>query len=136
MSEVCPNCDAALPPGVVMSLAAAHSESPPPAFVRNLTPDRDDLIPVTGIVDASHHGEVQPFPSESSGLRPWLAAGLSLFCGLGQLYNGQILKGIVLMILGAVAILSWPSLASKIAIPALWGFAIVDAFRQARPRRH
>jgi TM2 domain-containing membrane protein YozV len=72
----------------------------------------------------------------TSGLRPWLAAALSLICGLGQLYNGEVLKGMVLMVLGALAILAWPWLAGKIAIPLLWGFAIVDAFRVARRLRH
>jgi TM2 domain-containing membrane protein YozV len=68
-------------------------------------------------------------------LRPWLAAALSLICGLGQLYNGQVVKGLVLMLLGAAAILCFPWLAGKIAISLLWGFAIVDAFRVARRMR-
>ncbi len=132
MAEVCPHCDAALPPGVIISLAAANGESPPQMFVHNFSTAPDDLIPVDSMTPTALHGETQSQPPESSGLRPWLAAALSLFCGLGQLYNGQMIKGIVLMILGALAIWSWPSLAAKVAIPILWGFAIVDAFRQAR----
>lgn len=144
MSEVCPHCDAALPPGVVMSLAAANGTPPSETFLNKMSHVPDELIPVAEMTDTlttttavpHHYGEMPQSPTESSGLRPWLAAALSLCCGLGQLYNGQILKGIVLMILGAVAILNWPSLASKVAIPVLWGFAIVDAFRQARRMHH
>ncbi len=136
MSEVCPHCEAALPPGVVISLAAANGETPPQPFLQNLAHPPDDLIPMSGLADTSHathrHVDVESPSTETSGLRPWLAALLSLFCGLGQLYNGQLLKGLVLMVLGAAAILSWPSLVSKVAIPVLWSFAIVDAFRQAR----
>ncbi|ETW93740.1 MAG: hypothetical protein ETSY1_37880 [Candidatus Entotheonella factor] len=135
MADVCPHCEAALPPAVVMSLAAASGEPPPATFVQNLRPAPDELISMTGLSDRPPV-ETWPTPTETSGLRPWLAAALSLICGLGQLYNSQVVKGIVLMILGAAAILMWPSLASKIAIPLLWGFAIADAFRVARRTRH
>jgi TM2 domain-containing membrane protein YozV len=135
MAEVCPHCDATLPPAVVMSLAAAHDEPPPQTFLHNLRPAPDELIPLSGIADRPATS-AWPTPTETSRLRPWLAAALSLICGLGQLYNGQVVKGSILMILGAAAILSFPWLAGKIAIPLLWGFAIVDAFRVARRMRH
>ncbi len=134
MTEVCPHCDSALPPGVVMSLAAANDETPPQTLLQNFRSVPDELIPMTGVADQPA-SEAWPTPTETSRLRPWLAAALSLICGLGQLYNGQVVKGIVLMLLGATAILGWPSLVSKIAIPLLWLFAIVDAFRVARHPR-
>ena len=134
MAEVCPHCDAALPPAVVMSLAAASGEPPPQTFVQNLRPQQDELIPMSALAEPATP-EAWPTPVETSPLRPWLAATLSLICGLGQLYNGQVVKGIVLMALGAAAIWLWPGLASKIAVPVLWGFAVVDAFRVARRRR-
>jgi TM2 domain-containing membrane protein YozV len=118
-----------------MSLAAAHDEPPPQTFLHNLRPAPDELIPLSGIADRPATS-AWPTPTETSRLRPWLAAALSLICGLGQLYNGQVVKGSILMILGAAAILSFPWLAGKIAIPLLWGFAIVDAFRVARRMRH
>jgi TM2 domain-containing membrane protein YozV len=65
-------------------------------------------------------------------LRPWLAATLSLFCGLGQLYNGQVVKGIVLLVLGAAALLSLQLSLGKIMVPLLWMYAIVDAYMVAR----
>jgi TM2 domain-containing membrane protein YozV len=135
MAEVCPHCDSALPPAVVMSLAVAHGEPPPQTFVQNMRPAPEVLIPMTGMADRPLP-EAWPTPMATSGLRPWLAAALSLICGLGQLYNGEVVKGMVLMVLGALAILAWPWLAGKIAIPLLWGFAIVDAFRVARRLRH
>jgi len=135
MSEVCPHCDAALPPAVIMSLAAAHGAPPPQTFLQNLRPASDELISITGIADPPPPA-ASPAPTQTSGLRPWLAAALSLICGLGQLYNGQVVKGFTLMILGAAAILSLPWLAGKIAVPLLWSFAIVDAFQVARRMRH
>lgn len=135
MAEVCPHCDAALPPAVVMSLAAARGEPLPQTFLQRLRTAPDELIPMPGTADQPT-AEAWPTPTETSGLRPWLAAALSLICGLGQLYNGQVVKGVILMILGAMAILSLPWLAGTIAIPVLWGFAIVDAFRVARRMRH
>jgi TM2 domain-containing membrane protein YozV len=135
MTEVCPHCDSALPPGVVISLAAACGEPPQQRLLQNLRAVPDELIPITGMAGLPP-GQARPTPAQTSGLRPWLAAALSLLCGLGQLYNGQVVKGIALMLLGAAAILSLPSLVGKIAIPLLWGFAIVDAFRVARDMRH
>jgi len=135
MAEVCPYCDSTLPPAVVMSLAVAHGAPPPQTFGQNLRPVPEVLIPMTGIADRPIPG-AWPTPTETSGLRPWLAAVLSLICGLGQLYNGQVVKGIVLLVLGALAILGWPWLVGKIALPLLWGFAIVDAFLVARRMRH
>jgi TM2 domain-containing membrane protein YozV len=134
MADVCPHCDAALPPAVVMSLAAALGEPPPQTYLQNLSPPPGELFHMTGLADHPTP-EAWPTPTETSALRPWLAAALSLICGLGQLYNGQVVKGIVLMILGATAILSWPWLAGKMAIPLLWGFAVVDAFWVARGLR-
>lgn len=87
-----------------------------------------------------------------------IAAVLSfIFCGLGQLYNGQILKGLViiffaglsllLIILGAVLVYFW--LVSQILVQLLWIgiglflfgiiiiciisiYSIVDAYKQAK----
>jgi TM2 domain-containing membrane protein YozV len=59
---------------------------------------------------------------------------LSLCCGLGQLYNGQIVKGMLLMILATAALVSLPMLIGKLLIPCLWSYAIIDAFLVARRR--
>jgi TM2 domain-containing membrane protein YozV len=71
-------------------------------------------------------------PAENSALRPWLAATLSLVCGLGQLYNGQVAKGVMLMILATAAVLGFRLPIGQMMIPLLWLYAIVDAYLVAR----
>jgi TM2 domain-containing membrane protein YozV len=57
---------------------------------------------------------------------------LSLICGLGQLYNGQIVKGVVLLICGTVAVVAWQFLLGKTLVLILWLYAISDAYLVAR----
>jgi signal peptidase I len=87
----------------------------------------------------------------SAGRQPWLALVLSLFApGLGHLYSGQIVKGLVLfcavlLLPPLVVIASWlpPStvvlvglLLAVAAVLALDLYAAVDAYRAARRQRH
>jgi len=75
--------------------------------------------------------------------RPLLAALLSaLLCGLGQIYDGRILRGIVLMALmlilwalgGLLGALTFGlgMLPFAIAAGALWIFGVVDAYAGSR----
>ena len=82
--------------------------------------------------------------------RPVLALGLAFaFPGLGQLYNGQIVKGLVLLALpmgvlvcvAAVAAVVAGDLATAalytvasalLALVASWTYGMVDAYRTAR----
>jgi len=57
---------------------------------------------------------------------------LSLICGLGQLYNGQIVKGVVLLACGIAAAAAWPFLLGKMLALILWLYAISDAYLVAR----
>jgi len=57
---------------------------------------------------------------------------LSLICGLGQLYNGQVVKGLVLLICGIVAVVAWQFLPGKLFALILWLYAISDAYLVAR----
>ena len=60
---------------------------------------------------------------------------LSLVCGLGQLYNGQGFKGLLLLLGGGAsvaAILLWQSTAAMVVAAVLWLYAIVDAYLVAR----
>jgi len=57
---------------------------------------------------------------------------LSLICGLGQLYNGQLMKGLVLLICGIAAVVAWQFLLGKILAPFLWLYAMSDAYLVAR----
>ena len=63
---------------------------------------------------------------------PGLAAVLSaLWCGLGQIYNGQIGKGIIFMILQCINGLLMFILIGFITYPIMWIWGMIDAYRQA-----
>jgi TM2 domain-containing membrane protein YozV len=57
---------------------------------------------------------------------------LSLLCGLGQLYNGQTVKGLVLIVLGTVALTTIHLPIVQLLMPAVWLYAIIDAYLVAR----
>lgn len=65
---------------------------------------------------------------------PGLAAVLSFFVpGLGQIYNGQIAKGIVVFVIGPLfflGVLGWIGVGYLLYVP-LWIYAIYDAYRTA-----
>lgn len=63
---------------------------------------------------------------------PGVAAVLSFFiCGLGQIYNGQILKGLIMMICYFIAWLLVYVLIGFIIVPVLWIWGMYDAYRTA-----
>ena len=129
MVSDCSHCGAELPPGVLYSLSIALGETP--SSVLMTTPKR--LPP--HLTRPLHTSEPQPDvvpPAQASALRPWLAATLSLLCGVGQLYNGQIIKGLVLMLLGSVALTARHLPMVQLLIPIVWLYAIIDAYRVAR----
>jgi hypothetical protein len=146
VQQDCPHCHQELPIGVLYALSAALGKTPmPPPMPHGLRPAH--LTQPTPPAPAPGPPPV-PSPAAHSRWRPWLAAALSLCCGLGQLYNGQVIKGLVLMALGVVAVVSasffcataWaqgasPCLFGKLLMPAVWLFAILDAFFVARRRR-
>jgi TM2 domain-containing membrane protein YozV len=57
---------------------------------------------------------------------------LSVICGLGQLYNGQILKGGVLLLCGLATVVTWHFLPVKVLAPFLWVYAMSDAYLVAQ----
>ena len=64
---------------------------------------------------------------------PGLAAVLSFFIvGLGQIYNGQIGKGIILIICYAISIALCLVMIGSILLPILWIYAIFDAYGTAK----
>lgn len=64
---------------------------------------------------------------------PGLAAVLSfLIVGLGHIYNGQIGKGIVLIICYVISILLCFVLIGFILFPILWIYGIYDAYNTAK----
>jgi TM2 domain-containing membrane protein YozV len=127
MQACCTHCEAALPPGVLFALSAALGEAPPSAQPMQQMPAHLSPPP-----QPSPGRSVQPPPARSSPLRPWLAAALSLLCGLGQFYNGQIVKGMILIILGTAAVVSIRLPVGKIVLPLLVLYAMIDAYVVAR----
>lgn len=126
-AETCPHCGNALPIAVLQALSAASGATPPHA------------PPVSTGWAPTHlsHTAPQPYVAESGVFRPWLAAALSLICGLGQFYNGQVVKGLVFLggagaIVAAVAVLQ--STVAIVIAPLWWVYAVVDAYRVGRRR--
>ena len=63
---------------------------------------------------------------------PGVSAVLSfLICGLGQIYNGQILKGLMFLVLYAISWALTYVLIGWIILPVLWIWGIYDAYRNA-----
>ena len=63
---------------------------------------------------------------------PRLAALLSLlFTGLGQMYNGQMLKGALFAVIQFVNVLLIPLQIGMALTPIFWLYAAYDAFRTA-----
>ncbi len=62
-----------------------------------------------------------------------IAAVLSfVFVGLGQIYNGQIGKGILFVIIGVILVLSMFVLVGFILYPLFWIYNIYDAYKTAQ----
>lgn len=63
---------------------------------------------------------------------PRLAAFLSLlFPGMGQMYNGQMLKGMLFSLLQLVSISLIPLKIGLATTPIIWLYVIYDAYRVA-----
>ena len=76
---------------------------------------------------------VKEAPSHHEKKNSGLAAVLSfLFVGLGQIYNGQIGKGILFIIIGVVLIFSMILLIGFILYPIFWILNIYDAYETAK----
>ncbi|MCG3139059.1 MAG: hypothetical protein HJJLKODD_02937 [Phycisphaerae bacterium] len=68
---------------------------------------------------------------------PGIAAVLSFFyTGLGQIYNGQIGKGLLLMALQFVSVMAMFVLVGFITTPLLWIYGIYDAYQTAERQNH
>src|SRR5215831_16247979 len=132
MHHHCTHCGMALPPGVLSALASALGVTPLPSSGLNGGALPPYVSPSPSLSAPSIAEARYTSPAHHSTLRPWLAATLSLICGLGQLYNGQIVKGGMLLICGIGAVLAWPFLLGKMLALILWLYAISDAYLVAR----
>jgi TM2 domain-containing membrane protein YozV len=64
---------------------------------------------------------------------PGVAAVLSFFwAGLGQIYNGQLAKGLLFMVAYAVCVLLIFVLIGIILVPILWIIGMIDAYTTAQ----
>jgi TM2 domain-containing membrane protein YozV len=64
---------------------------------------------------------------------PSVSVVLSFFItGLGQIYNGQIAKGIMLLVLMAISLGLMLAVIGWITTPILWVFGMIDAYNSAR----
>jgi TM2 domain-containing membrane protein YozV len=132
MHHHCTHCGMALPPGVLYALASALGATPPPLPGLTVGAIPPHVSQTSSLSALSTAEEPHTSPAHHSALRPWLAATLSLICGLGQLYNGQIVKGVVLLICGIVAVVAWQFLLGKMFAFIVWLYAISDAYLVAR----
>ena len=71
-------------------------------------------------------GPIQPL--KNAGLAAVLSA---LWCGLGQIYNGQIAKGIAFMIIQIINAMLMFIIIGFITYPIMWIWGMIDAYRQA-----
>lgn len=131
MRQDCPHCGASLPPGVLYALSSALGLTPPPLSGSSAGQVPPHVAPPS-LSTLSARQERQTTPTHHSTLRPWLAALLSVICGLGQLYNGQIVKGVVLLLCGIATVVTWQFLPTKVLAPFLWLYAILDAYLVAQ----
>jgi len=132
MGPECPHCGVSLPPGVLYALSSAlglTSPSSPGSMAGQVPPH---VSPSSSLSAPSARQERQTTPTHHSTLRPWLAALLSVICGLGQLYNGQMLKGVMLLLCGIATVVTWQYLPVKVLAAFLWLYAISDAYLVAQ----
>jgi len=63
---------------------------------------------------------------------PGIAAVLSFFyCGLGQIYNGQIAKGIGLVVIYAISLILISVVVGVVTTPILWIYGMYDGYKTA-----
>jgi hypothetical protein len=77
---------------------------------------------------AASAGGGKPFQKQ-----PWLAALLSFFPGIGNVYNGLYLRGLVFFVgfVTAIYLASEVSPFFGVAVAFVWLFNVLDAYRQA-----
>ncbi len=90
--------------------------------------------PQAGAQTGPRFAPVAPaYPSLPGEKSPGLAAALSVVTGLGQLYNGEVHKGTVLLVVGATLVLLVARLAAGLCAIWLpfWVYGVVDAWARA-----
>ena len=71
-------------------------------------------------------------PTQVDYKNPGLAAVLSFFfMGLGQIYNGQIAKGVAFIVIYAISWVMIVVLIGLLTTPVLWIYGMYDAYKSA-----
>lgn len=55
-----------------------------------------------------------------------------LITGLGQIYNGQIGKGVIFIVLWAISVLLMFVVIGFVTTPILWVWGMIDAYKSAQ----
>ncbi len=120
-AEICPKCGVRQP------------EAKKTKYCANCASQIDqnaEICPECGVRQpgsATYQQSVQPQKN------PGIAAVLSaLFVGLGQIYNGEILKGIILIIVYSISVVLMFVFIGFITTPLLWIFGVYDAYNSAK----
>jgi TM2 domain-containing membrane protein YozV len=95
---------------------------------------RAEFCPTCGVRVASAPYPPVPPPSPYAERKnEGIAAILSfVFLGLGQIYNGQISKGISFIIIGVLFVFSMLFLIGFLLYPLFWIYNIYDAYNTAK----
>lgn len=74
----------------------------------------------------------QPLPAALGHKNPLLAGGLSLFPGMGNVYNGLYMRGITFfLVIASLIIISERHNIFGLGVAFFWIFNVIDAYRQA-----
>ncbi|HEY4544025.1 MAG TPA: hypothetical protein VIG40_05220 [Tissierellaceae bacterium] len=67
--------------------------------------------------------------------KPWLAGTLSfIFPGLGHFYLGNVLQGIILIVLYMASVLTTVYVVGIITLPIVWLYSIINSITIARSK--
>ena len=76
---------------------------------------------------------MKPFEFQKNDKNPAVAAILSFFLmGLGQAYNGQMVKAVVFLILYAISVFLTFFIIGFVTTPLLWIWSILDAYSSSQ----
>jgi TM2 domain-containing membrane protein YozV/RNA polymerase subunit RPABC4/transcription elongation factor Spt4 len=119
--EICPKCGVKQP-GVPKTKYCSNCGSQ--------IDEQAEICPECGVRQSEDTTYQQPMYQQKN---PGIAAVLSaLWVGIGQIYNGEIGKGIILMVIYVVSVLLMFVIIGFITTPLLWIFGIYDAYNTAK----
>jgi TM2 domain-containing membrane protein YozV len=116
----CGNCGHQMQGQATSSRAPSSAAAPSPA---------SSILPSNVLPSNAAPGQPQIMLIKA-GKNSGLAAVLSfLWCGLGQIYNGQVLKGVIFGVIYFISALLIFAVIGLLTTPILWIWGMVDAYR-------